>query len=161
MIVTCSFGALGRGFILLAPPVYRIGIASSGLSSGQQLKSRSTVHSTSQVRSRQIRFAATTTRIIATVTMAPFKRLVRFVPKGSEEKVLLGEPADENIDVGLAVRKGEDVTVHVFSGASVLEPGAPTGETAVIGRVLAPLARKEVGTIRCIGLNVGFPSFLP
>ncbi|KAK3318610.1 hypothetical protein B0H66DRAFT_575352 [Apodospora peruviana] len=85
--------------------------------------------------------------------MATFQRLVRFVPKSDESKVLLGEPVDAAVDVGAAVRKGEVVKVNVFSGSSVLDPGSATGETAVIGRILSPLARQEVGTIRCIGLN--------
>ncbi|KAK4140656.1 uncharacterized protein C8A04DRAFT_31835 [Dichotomopilus funicola] len=82
-----------------------------------------------------------------------FDRLVRFAPKGDDSKVLLGEPADVSIDVGAAVRKGEDVEVKVYSGTSVLDTGSPTGETAVIGRILSPLTQQEVGTIRCIGLN--------
>jgi 2-keto-4-pentenoate hydratase/2-oxohepta-3-ene-1,7-dioic acid hydratase in catechol pathway len=82
-----------------------------------------------------------------------FDRLVRFAPKGDDSKVLLGEPADSSVDVGAAVRKGDDVQVKVYSGTSVLDAGSPTGETAVIGRILAPLTQQEVGTIRCIGLN--------
>ncbi|KAH6631945.1 hypothetical protein F5144DRAFT_572610 [Chaetomium tenue] len=82
-----------------------------------------------------------------------FDRLVRFAPKGDDSKVLLGEPSDSSVDVGAAVRKGEDVQVKVYSGTSVLDAGSPTGETAVIGRILAPLTQQEVGTIRCIGLN--------
>jgi len=82
-----------------------------------------------------------------------FQRLVRFVPKDDESKVLLGEPVDSTLDIGLAVRDGKDVAVNVYSGTSVLSPGAPTGTTAVISRILSPLARSEVGTIRCIGLN--------
>jgi ethanolamine utilization microcompartment shell protein EutL len=76
------------------------------------------------------------------------------VPKGDNSKILIGEPVDGSVDVGAAVRKGEDVQVKVYSGTSVLDAGSPTGETATIGRVLSPLAQKEVGTIRCIGLNV-------
>ncbi|KAK4126603.1 hypothetical protein N657DRAFT_654920 [Parathielavia appendiculata] len=82
-----------------------------------------------------------------------FDRLVRFVPKGDDSKILVGEPSDSSVDVGAAVRKGEDVQVKVYSGKSVLNAGSPTGETAVIGRILSPLAQEEVGTIRCIGLN--------
>ncbi|KAK0636889.1 hypothetical protein B0T17DRAFT_613555 [Bombardia bombarda] len=82
-----------------------------------------------------------------------FQRLVRFVPKGDDSQVLLGEPVDSTLDIGVAVRKGEDVEVKVFSGASVLAPGSPTGQVAVIGRILSPLTQQEVGTIRCIGLN--------
>ena len=50
--------------------------------------------------------------------------------------------------------RDEDVLVKVFSGASVLAPGRETGQTAVIGRILSPLTVGEVGSIRCIGLNV-------
>ncbi|KAK3944808.1 hypothetical protein QBC46DRAFT_373270 [Diplogelasinospora grovesii] len=86
-----------------------------------------------------------------------FQRLVRFVPKGGDDdddsKVLLGEPVDPSVDVGLAVRKGEDVAVKVYSGSSALNPGEATEQTATIGRLLAPLTQQEVGTIRCIGLN--------
>lgn len=80
--------------------------------------------------------------------------LVRFVPKGDDSKILIGQPADSSIDVGAAVRKGEDVQVKLYSGKSVLDAGSPTGETASIARILSPLAQEEVGTIRCIGLNV-------
>ena len=76
------------------------------------------------------------------------------MPAGDDTKVLIGEPVDGSVDVGAAVRKGENVNVNVYSGKSVLDAGEPTGETAVIGRILSPLAQEEVGTIRCIGLNV-------
>lgn len=45
---------------------------------------------------------------------------------------------------------------EVFSGSSVLAPGEATGNIEAISRVLSPLASSEVGTIRCIGLNVCF-----
>jgi len=77
------------------------------------------------------------------------------VPKGENgSKVLLGEPEDRSVDVGAAVRKGEDVRVKVFSGTSVLSPGSPTDKVAIIGRILSPVTVQEAGTIRCIGLNV-------
>ncbi len=63
-----------------------------------------------------------------------------------------------DIDVGAALRAGQDVTVDVFSGSSVLSPGTATGDSETISRVLSPLAQHEVGTVRCIGLNVSvFP----
>lgn len=82
-----------------------------------------------------------------------FRRLVRFVPKADSSKILLGEPTDEKVDVGLAVRKGEDVSVKIWSGSSVLAPGKSTDDSAIIDRILSPLTQNEVGTIRCIGLN--------
>lgn len=44
--------------------------------------------------------------------------------------------------------------METYSGTSVLDPGTPTGKIETVGRLLSPLAASEVGTIRCIGLNV-------
>jgi hypothetical protein len=85
-----------------------------------------------------------------------FGRLVRFVPKGDSSAVLLGEPVDQSLDVGLAARKGEEVKVRVFRGTSALDVGKPTDTIEVVDRLLSPLTQREVGTIRCIGLNVSF-----
>ncbi|KAK5938379.1 hypothetical protein PMZ80_009349 [Knufia obscura] len=85
--------------------------------------------------------------------MASWKRLVRFVPKSDSSKVLIGQPTDDDLDVGLALRDGKEVTVDVFSGSSVLSPGQSNGQNAVIDRVLSPLTQVEAGTIRCVGLN--------
>ncbi|EXJ94416.1 hypothetical protein A1O1_02810 [Capronia coronata CBS 617.96] len=79
--------------------------------------------------------------------------LVRFVPRSDPSKVLIGQPEDDNLDIGVALRKGQEVPVKVFSGTSVLSPGQDTGISAIIDRVLSPLSVSEVGTIRCIGLN--------
>ncbi|KAJ9193954.1 hypothetical protein DTO027B5_5511 [Paecilomyces variotii] len=82
-----------------------------------------------------------------------FSRLVRFIPKSDASKILLGEPVDASIDVGLATYRNQDVEVRLFSGTSVLQPGEKTDTVETIGRVLSPLTKQEVGTIRCIGLN--------
>ncbi|ROW13247.1 hypothetical protein VPNG_04824 [Cytospora leucostoma] len=82
-----------------------------------------------------------------------FERLVRFVPKGNSDVVLIGQPVDSDVDVGAAVRKGQEVQVKVFSGSSVLSAGSPTDKIEVIDRVLSPLTEQETGPIRCIGLN--------
>jgi len=52
--------------------------------------------------------------------------IFRFVPKGDESKVLLGEPVDASVDVGAAMRKGEEVELRLYSGSSVLGAG-PVG----------------------------------
>lgn len=70
---------------------------------------------------------------------------------------LLGQPIDQEIDVGLATYRDEDVQVRVFTGSSVLDPGAATDRVETIGTLLSPLAKNEVGTIRCIGMNVRMP----
>lgn len=78
---------------------------------------------------------------------------MRFIPKSGTEPVI-GEPQDPSQDVGLASYKSQPINVSVFSGKSVLSPGEKTGNTAQVDRLLSPLAEEEVGTIRCIGLNV-------
>jgi 2-keto-4-pentenoate hydratase/2-oxohepta-3-ene-1,7-dioic acid hydratase in catechol pathway len=75
------------------------------------------------------------------------------VPKSDPSKVLLGEPTDDETDIGLAVREGKEVSLKTWTGTSVLAPGTVTGNTAIISKILSPLAAHEVGTIRCIGLN--------
>ncbi|KAJ6027625.1 uncharacterized protein N7446_003779 [Penicillium canescens] len=82
-----------------------------------------------------------------------FSRLVRFVPKSNPSKILIGEPVDPKLDVGLALYQGQEVSVRPFSGSSVLSPGKVTEATETIERILSPLAQAEVGTIRCVGLN--------
>lgn len=79
---------------------------------------------------------------------------MRFVPKSNPSRVLIGEPIDPQLDVGLAVHQGKEVPVRPFSGTSVLKPGRITQSTETISRILSPLAQTEVGSIRCIGLNV-------
>ena len=83
-----------------------------------------------------------------------FTRLVRFVPKSDSSSVLIGQPEDDQLDVGKALYDGKEVAVKVFDGKSVLNPGKATGHTESIEKVLSPLSMSEVGTIRCIGLNV-------
>jgi hypothetical protein len=61
---------------------------------------------------------------------------------------------DPEQDVGLAVRKGERVEVRLFHGKSALDPGQLSDQVETVGRLLSPLSQEEVGTIRCIGLNV-------
>ena len=80
--------------------------------------------------------------------------LVRFIPSSEPSRILIGQPVQQDIDVGKALRAGERVDVSIFSGASVLQPGSDTGKIDSIQRILSPLAQNEVGTIRCIGLNV-------
>ncbi|WWC71203.1 uncharacterized protein I206_105156 [Kwoniella pini CBS 10737] len=86
--------------------------------------------------------------------MTNFSRLVRFVPKSStSSKPLIGQPVDDQLDVGLASYDSRSIEVEVYSGDSVLNPGDKTGKKEIVDRLLSPLTRSEVGTIRCIGLN--------
>lgn len=90
-----------------------------------------------------------------TMSSANWSRLIRFNPKSDPSKVLIGEPVNRELDVGLASYNAEEVKVNVYSGSTVLEAGQQTGKEEVVERILSPLAKHEVGTIRCIGLNVG------
>ncbi|KAL4985197.1 hypothetical protein BDW68DRAFT_147922 [Aspergillus falconensis] len=82
-----------------------------------------------------------------------FSRLVRFHPKSNPSSILIGEPVNPSLDVGLAVLSGADVPVTLFSGSSILSPGTKSDKTESILKLLSPLSPKEVGSIRCIGLN--------
>jgi hypothetical protein len=79
---------------------------------------------------------------------------VRFIPKSQSSAIFVGQPVDEDIDVGAALRAGKEVIVFLFSGSSVLDPGQKTARIESVDRILSPLAQEEIGTIRCIGLNV-------
>lgn len=84
---------------------------------------------------------------------------MRFIPKSGASEPVIGEPEDPTQDVGLASYNSEPIKVAVFSGKSILSPGERTGKTVEVDRLLSPLAEEEVGTIRCIGLNVSGSSF--
>ncbi|POS79203.1 fumarylacetoacetate hydrolase [Diaporthe helianthi] len=82
-----------------------------------------------------------------------WSRLVRFIAE-DDSREYLGEPVDPDVDVGAAVAASIPVPVRVFTGNSTLDTSAePTSKILHIHKVLPPLTCKEVGTIRCIGLN--------
>lgn len=88
------------------------------------------------------------------MSSANWSRLVRFHPRSSPTSILVGEPVNPNLDVGISSYNGQEVKVKVFSGSSVITPGEDTGKVEVVERLLSPVSKAEVGTIRCIGLNV-------
>jgi 2-keto-4-pentenoate hydratase/2-oxohepta-3-ene-1,7-dioic acid hydratase in catechol pathway len=56
--------------------------------------------------------------------------------------------------VGAAISSGSKVGVRVFTGSSLIcQDIQPTTNILHISRILSPLERSEIGTIRCIGLN--------
>jgi len=82
--------------------------------------------------------------------MPSWKRLIRFVAV-EDGLVHLGQPVDTSIDVGLAK---QNIKAHEISGSSALDPNATvTAKILTVKQLLSPLARDEVGTVRCIGLN--------
>jgi len=80
--------------------------------------------------------------------------LVRFVPKSDSSKILVGQPVDEDQDVGKALREDDKVEAYFYTGTSVLDYGTLTDKVESIERVLSPIIQEEVGMIRCVGLNV-------
>lgn len=80
--------------------------------------------------------------------MSSWSRLIRYTPAHSTTP-RLGEPVDPQLDVGKAIRSGEQVQVHVYSGSSVLDAGSKTDEVETVGKLLSPVTQREVGTIRC------------
>jgi hypothetical protein len=88
------------------------------------------------------------------INMSTWSRLVRFLPPDHTGAPLVGEPVDPKLDVGLATFEGKEVEVDVYEGTSVLNAGKKTGERKTVGKLLSPVSENEVGTIRCIGLNV-------
>lgn len=60
----------------------------------------------------------------------------------------------DTCEVGAALASGSKVKVRIFTGSSVLSfKVEPTPAVLTISRLLPPLAKSEVGTIRCVGLN--------
>jgi 2-keto-4-pentenoate hydratase/2-oxohepta-3-ene-1,7-dioic acid hydratase in catechol pathway len=60
----------------------------------------------------------------------------------------------DNREVGAALALGSKVEVRTFTGSSVLTSQIePTTTILTISRLLPPLSKSEVGTIRCVGLN--------
>lgn len=85
--------------------------------------------------------------------LVQWSRLLRF--KDASGRTLVGEAVDPDLDVGLASFAGSAFTANVYNCTSILDLGAkPTGEVVEVKTVLCPLEAAEVGSIRCIGLNV-------
>ena len=63
-----------------------------------------------------------------------WNRIVRFV--SSDDRVLLGEPKDEALDIGLAMADGQTVEVYVLAGEHIWDINViRTGEEAVVKMV--------------------------
>lgn len=95
---------------------------------------------------------------------------MRFIAE-DDWREYIGEPVDADVDgelpcldslrpdahtpvVGAALAASIPVPVRIFTGTSALDTSAePTSRVLNIQRLLPPLSRKEMGTIRCIGLN--------
>jgi hypothetical protein len=84
-----------------------------------------------------------------------WKRLVRF--RSTDGRVLRGEPVvrDDLQDLG-SITAADEVEVRILSEGDIYDTTGKTRlleETAIVERVLAPLAAAEVPILRCVGLN--------
>lgn len=63
-----------------------------------------------------------------------WNRIIRFV--STDDRVLLGEPKDENLDIGLAMAEGQIVEAFVLGGEHIWDVNViRTGEEAVVKKV--------------------------
>jgi hypothetical protein len=92
--------------------------------------------------------SATSLRTMSTAVQPSWSRLVRFHPSSTPSSILIGEPVDTTLDVGVATYEGKDVEVDVYSGTSILQAGEKTGRKESIGTLLSPLAEEEVRYLR-------------
>ncbi|KAL6903170.1 hypothetical protein GGI43DRAFT_401417 [Trichoderma evansii] len=81
-----------------------------------------------------------------------WNRLIRFEDINGKERY--GEPVDDDLDVGIALHRGEDVYARIVRTESALDLSAALSADIIqVKKLLAPLKPHEAGTIRCIGLN--------
>ncbi|KAJ7668142.1 hypothetical protein B0H17DRAFT_1088258 [Mycena rosella] len=79
-------------------------------------------------------------------------RLIRFIAAETSQ-VHIGQPLDAALDVGLAAHRGETIKAREIVG-SALDPAASLSSTVLtVKHLLSPLAREEIGYVRCMGLN--------
>jgi hypothetical protein len=81
-------------------------------------------------------------------------RLVRYIPVGDRDKIAYGEPIlqdDEANEIANLAAAGK-LRVRVLHGSDPLS-ARPTGEEAIVWKLLGPLEPKDVRIVRCIGLN--------
>ncbi|KAE9404904.1 hypothetical protein BT96DRAFT_877346 [Gymnopus androsaceus JB14] len=88
--------------------------------------------------------------------MAPiltqWTRLIRFVA-AETSSVHIGEPVDPKLDVGVAAHQGIQIKAYEIIG-SALDPSSQVTKTVLtVKHLLSPLARNQVGFVRCLGLN--------
>lgn len=77
---------------------------------------------------------ATLLTLSATLRHQNWNRIVRFV--SNDDRVLLGEPKDESLDIGLAMAEGQTVEVYVLAGEHIWDVNViRTGEEAVVRKV--------------------------
>lgn len=81
--------------------------------------------------------------------MSAWTRLVRFEDDAGD--VRLGQPADNDEDIGLAVASGKPVDVFLIQGD--IYTGTVTNKKVRVKSLLAPISRQECSLIRCLGLN--------
>ena len=84
----------------------------------------------------------------------PWKRLIRF--QSLDGRILRGEPlVAADVDIGF-ITAADEVQARVLSGDDIYDTTGRTrltDEVVDVETVLAPLDKKEVPILRCVGLN--------
>jgi hypothetical protein len=77
--------------------------------------------------------------LISELTIQTWNRIIRFV--SDDGRVLLGEPKDSDLDIGLALAEDRRVDVYVLSGEHIWDLSViRTGEAAVVKKVWMSVA---------------------
>ncbi|KAF5392988.1 hypothetical protein D9757_001162 [Collybiopsis confluens] len=88
--------------------------------------------------------------------MAPIRtqwtRLIRFVA-AETGGVHIGQPVDPNLDVGVAAHKGTPFKAHEIIGSALDPTSEVTKKELTVKYLLSPLSKRQVGFVRCLGLN--------
>lgn len=85
------------------------------------------------------------------MSAAPWNRLIRFESKGS---TYYGEPDSTEADLQAQVAKGGVKATVIDAPNGIFGAGAKkTDKVLPVEKLLCPLSRADVPSIRCIGLN--------
>lgn len=83
-----------------------------------------------------------------------WSRLVRFTANEDSGTIPhYGEPIDATIDVGQAYLKGQKIKVRLLNGDPFDRQSNFSGVEMTVKKLLSPLDRSTVGTIRALGAN--------
>ncbi|KAM0749802.1 fumarylacetoacetate hydrolase [Meredithblackwellia eburnea MCA 4105] len=86
-------------------------------------------------------------------------RVIRFKAK-EDGKVYYGEPIQDG-DIGVIYHKKSLLTARILSASPLSSECSVTTRIATVDKLLSPLTRQEIGTIRGLGAQYGAPGTSP
>jgi len=81
-----------------------------------------------------------------------WSRFIRFVATETGQ-VHYGQPAGEQLDVGIAAWNKQTIKAYEISGSPLNQTARVTNNMLTVKELLAPIPREEIRTVRCLGLN--------